>query len=171
MVSKCNQQGGAAKKAVQPRRRRGPMADTASGRDWTDPTCPVARTVDLVGDRWSLLIVRDAMDGPASFTEFHRRLGIARNILSDRLRKLVDHGILSTSPSGRRHVYALTDAGKDLFTTIVALRQWGERHAFADGEPRSRLLDAEGRPLAELRPQGRDGVPLTTETTRVERVV
>ncbi|MFC9977453.1 winged helix-turn-helix transcriptional regulator [Spirillospora sp. NPDC127200] len=139
-------------------------------RGWTDPACPVARTVDLVGDRWSLLIVRDAMDGPASFTEFRQRLGIARNILSDRLRKLVDHGILSTSPSGKRHVYALTEAGEDLFTAIVALRQWGERHAFADGEPRSRLTDAEGRPIAELRPLGEDGTVLTAGTSRVERV-
>ncbi|MFI6520863.1 winged helix-turn-helix transcriptional regulator [Spirillospora sp. NPDC050679] len=139
-------------------------------RGWTDPACPVARTVDLVGDRWSLLIVRDAMDGPASFTEFRQRLGIARNILSDRLRKLVDHGILSTSPSGRRHVYELTGAGKDLFTAVVALRQWGERHAFADGEPRSRLTDAEGRPVAELRPQAEDGTVLTADTSRVEKV-
>ncbi|MGI5170769.1 winged helix-turn-helix transcriptional regulator [Spirillospora sp. CA-253888] len=146
------------------------MADKESGRGWTDPACPVARTVDLVGDRWSLLIVRDAMEGPASFTEFRRRLGIARNILSDRLRKLVDHGILSTSPSGGRHVYALTEAGKDLFTAIVALRQWGERHAFAEGEPRSRLTDAEGRPIAELRPQGEDGTPLTADTSRVEKI-
>lgn len=71
---------------------------------WTDPMCPVARTVDLVGDRWSLLIVRDAMDGAASFTDFLSRLGVARNILSDRLRKLTAHGILATStppePSG-----------------------------------------------------------------------
>ncbi|WP_433335553.1 winged helix-turn-helix transcriptional regulator [Spirillospora sp. CA-294931] len=146
------------------------MADSGPGRDWTDPTCPVARTIDLVGDRWSLLIVRDAMDGPASFTELRRRLGIARNILSDRLRKLVDHGVLSTSPSGKRHVYELTESGKDLFTTIVALRQWGERHAFTDGEPRSRLTDAEGRPIAELRPRGQDGTPLTSDVTHVERV-
>ncbi|MFJ9554288.1 winged helix-turn-helix transcriptional regulator [Nocardiopsis sp. NPDC101807] len=146
------------------------MAETETGRGWTDPTCPVARTVDLVGDRWSLLIVRDAMEGPASFTEFRRRLGIARNILSDRLRKLVDHGVLVTSPSGGRHVYELTGAGRDLFTVVVALRQWGERHAFADGEPRSRLTDAEGRPLAELRPRSQDGAPLTAGATRVERV-
>lgn len=64
---------------------------------WTDPACPVARAVDLVGDRWSLLIVRDAMDGAASFTDFLGRLGVARNILSDRLRKLTAHGILATS--------------------------------------------------------------------------
>ncbi|WP_017593879.1 winged helix-turn-helix transcriptional regulator [Nocardiopsis potens] len=145
------------------------MPDTGPGRDWTDPACPVARTVDLVGDRWSLLIVRDAMDGPASFTELRQGLGIARNILSDRLRRLVEHGVLSTSPSGKRHVYELTAAGKDLFTAIVALRQWGERHAFADGEPRSHLLDAEGRPVVELRPHGQDGTPLTADTTRVQK--
>ncbi|MDA2814413.1 helix-turn-helix domain-containing protein [Nocardiopsis sp. RSe5-2] len=148
------------------------MGDAGAERDWTDPACPVARAVDLVGDRWSLLIVRDAMEGPASFTGLRRSLGIARNILSDRLRRLVDQGILSTGPSGggKRHVYELTGAGKDLFTAVVALRQWGERHAFADGEPHSRLVDAEGRPVAELRPQGQDGALLDSDTTRVERV-
>src|SRR5438128_11438111 len=101
-------------------------ATPGSAREWTDPTCPVARTIDLVGDKWSLLIVRDAMDGAAAFTEFQQRLGIARNILADRLRKLVDHGILGLTPSGTRHVYELTPAGQDLFTTVVALPQWVE---------------------------------------------
>ncbi|MEV6279295.1 helix-turn-helix domain-containing protein [Nocardia sp. NPDC051832] len=139
---------------------------------WTDPTCPVARTVDLVGDRWSLLIVRDAMEGPAAFTEFQRRLGIARNILTDRLRKLVDHGILTTStvPGGKRHVYELTAAGQDLFTLVVSLRQWGERHAFADGEAHSTLVDRDGGRLATLRPANRQGKSLTAATTRVRRV-
>ncbi|MFD3458843.1 winged helix-turn-helix transcriptional regulator [Nocardia fluminea] len=145
---------------------------SAADREWTDATCPVARTVDLVGDRWSLLIVRDAMDGPASFTEFRQRLGIARNILADRLRRLVEDGILTTSaaPSGKRHVYELTGAGQDLFTTIVALRQWGERHAFTDGEPRSALVDHDGRPLAALIPRSRSGALVTAETTDVRRV-
>ncbi len=147
------------------------MAPTAD-REWTDATCPVARTVDLVGDRWSLLIVRDAMDGPASFTELRQRLGIARNILADRLRRLVDDGILTTSatPSGKRHVYELTGAGQDLFTTIVALRQWGESHAFADDEPRSALVDRDGRPLAALHPRSRSGEVVTAENTDVRRV-
>ncbi|MGY0498783.1 winged helix-turn-helix transcriptional regulator [Nocardia sp. FBN12] len=144
----------------------------SADREWTDATCPVARTVDLVGDRWSLLIVRDAMDGPASFTEFRQRLGIARNILADRLRRLVEGGILATSatPSGKRHVYELTAAGQDLFTTIVALRQWGEAHAFADDEPRSALVDRDGRPLAALHPSSRSGERVTAETTDVRRV-
>ncbi|MBB5916231.1 DNA-binding HxlR family transcriptional regulator [Nocardia transvalensis] len=143
-----------------------------SGREWTDPACPVARTADLVGDRWSLLIVRDAMDGAASFTDFQQRLGIARNILADRLRKLVDHGILATStaPGGKRHSYELTAAGRDLFTVVVALRQWGERHAFTRGEPHSTLVDRDGRPVARLRTEDRDGTPVGAETTRVRKV-
>ncbi|MGW4091364.1 winged helix-turn-helix transcriptional regulator [Nocardia sp. NPDC004750] len=143
-----------------------------SAREWTDPTCPVARTIDLVGDRWSLLIVREAMDGAAAFTEFQQRLGIARNILADRLRRLVDHGILTSSPTpgGKRHIYELTEAGQDLFTTIVALRQWGERHAFTGNEPRSTLLDLDGSPVAELRPQTPAGKTLTAATTRVDKV-
>ncbi|MFI5539854.1 winged helix-turn-helix transcriptional regulator [Nocardia sp. NPDC051900] len=143
-----------------------------SAREWTDPTCPVARTIDLVGDRWSLLIVREAMDGAAAFTEFQQRLGIARNILADRLRRLVDHGILTSrpNPGGKRHIYELTEAGQDLFTTIVALRQWGERHAFTGNEPRSTLLDLDGSPVAELRPQTPAGKPLTAATTRVDKV-
>ncbi|WP_040779639.1 winged helix-turn-helix transcriptional regulator [Nocardia pneumoniae] len=143
-----------------------------SGREWTDPTCPVARTVDIVGDRWSLLIVRDAMDGAATFTEFQQRLGIARNILTDRLRRLVDHGILTTSttPGGKRHSYELTEAGQDLFTIVVALRQWGERHAFTDNEPHSTLVDHDGSPVAPLRAENHEGKLVTAATTRVRKV-
>ncbi|HEY3507227.1 MAG TPA: helix-turn-helix domain-containing protein [Actinocatenispora sp.] len=139
---------------------------------WTDPTCPVARAVDLVGDRWSLLIVRDAMDGAVSFTDFHGRLGIARNILSDRLRRLVEHGILArdTAASGKRRTYALTAAGRDLFTLVVALRQWGERHAFDAGEPHSVLVDDHGAVVPALRPRDRAGNPLSSTTTRVDKV-
>ncbi|WP_249644447.1 winged helix-turn-helix transcriptional regulator [Nocardia sputi] len=143
-----------------------------AGREWTDPSCPVARTVDLVGDRWSLLIVRDAMDGAATFTDFQRRLGIARNILTDRLRRLADHGILTTSatPGGKRHVYELTEAGQDLFTIVVALRQWGERHAFTGDEPHSALVDRDGMPVAQLRTENREGELVTAATTRVRKV-
>ncbi|RKN40047.1 winged helix-turn-helix transcriptional regulator [Streptomyces hoynatensis] len=138
---------------------------------WTDPSCPVARTLDLTGDRWSLLIVRDAMDGARAFTDFQRRTGIARNILTDRLRRLVERGILDrrTAPSGRRQFYALTEAGRDLFTVILALRQWGERHAFAPGEAHSVLVDAHGHPLPPLRPTGSDGGPADAGTTTVRK--
>lgn len=136
---------------------------------WTDPGCPVARTVDLIGDRWSLLIVRDAMDGARSFTDFQQRTGVARNILTDRLRRLVDRGLLKreTATSGRRQVYVLTDAGRDLFTVIVAMRQWAERHAFADDEAHSVLVDERGHPLARLRPTGADGHRVELDSTTV----
>jgi DNA-binding HxlR family transcriptional regulator len=142
-----------------------------SKAEWTDPDCPVARTVDLVGDKWSLLIVRDAMDGARSFTEFQRRTGIARNILTDRLHKLVAHGILAqrAAPSGRRQEYVLTDAGHDLFAVVVSLRQWGERHAFGPGEPHSELLDRDGVPLARLVPARADGTPVGDDDTHVQR--
>jgi DNA-binding HxlR family transcriptional regulator len=138
---------------------------------WTDPTCPVARTLDLIGDRWSLLIVRDAMDGARAFTDFQQRTGIARNILTDRLRRLVERGILdrSTAPSGRRPLYALTPAGRDLFTVIVALRQWGEHHAFAPDETHSVLVDEHGLPLPDLRPIGSGGNPADVDTTSVRK--
>ncbi|MFI9118286.1 winged helix-turn-helix transcriptional regulator [Streptomyces bikiniensis] len=138
---------------------------------WTDPECPVARALDLVGDRWSLLVVRDAMDGARSFTEFQRRTGIARNILSDRLRKLTAHGLLAqrAAPSGRRQEYVLTEAGHDLFPVVLALRQWGERHAFAPGEAHSTLVDRHGAPVPEFAPAGADGTPLDAGTTHVRK--
>lgn len=138
---------------------------------WTDPTCPVARTLDLVGDRWSLLVVRDAMDGTRSFNEFQRRTGIARNVLTDRLRKLTAHGILvqQTANSGRRQEYVLTAAGRDLLAVIVTLRQWGERHAFAHGEAHSALLDQYGHRVPELVPASSDGARLKVSTAHVQK--
>src|SRR5687767_10495452 len=91
--------------------------------------CPVARAVDVIGDRWSLLIVRDAFDGISRFSEFQRNLGLAKNILSSRLRELVAHEILEVLPAAdgsAYHEYALTQKGRDLFTILVSLRQWGE---------------------------------------------
>lgn len=139
---------------------------------WTDPSCPVARTVDLVGDRWSLLIIRDAMDGARSFTDFQQRTGIARNILTDRLRKLTAYGLLAQveASSGKRKVYALTAPGRDLFPVIVTLRQWGERHAFKAGEIHSVLVDDNGARVPTLMPVAEDGSPLTGESTHVDRV-
>jgi DNA-binding HxlR family transcriptional regulator len=138
---------------------------------WTDPNCPVARTVDLIGDRWSLLIIRDAMDGARSFTDFQQRTGIARNILADRLRKLAAHDVLEQveAPSGKRRQYALTAAGRDLFAVIVTLRQWGERHAFEAGEPHSVLVDERGAVVPTLVPKAPDGSPLTSDTTVVRK--
>jgi DNA-binding HxlR family transcriptional regulator len=138
---------------------------------WTDPTCPVARTLDLIGDRWSLLIIRDAMDGARTFTDFQHRTGIARNILTDRLRRLVTRGILHrhTAPTGKRRLYTLTPAGRDLFTVILALRQWGERHTFTPDEPHSLLVDDHGHPLPPLQPTDTTGNPADINTTSIRK--
>ncbi|RFU41814.1 transcriptional regulator [Actinomadura logoneensis] len=135
--------------------------------------CPVARSVDAIGDWWSLLIVRDAFDGSRRFGEFQRSLGVAKNILSARLRALVDAGILDLVPASDGSAYreyALTAKGRDLFPVIVALRQWGERHSFAPGEAHSELLDRDGRPLAPIEIRDADGRPVGPEETRVEKV-
>ncbi len=122
-----------------------------------DGPCPVARSVDVIGDRWSLLIVRDAFDGTNRFGDFQRSLGVARNILSDRLRQLVEAGVLETRPASDGTAYkeyVLTERGKSLFPVVVALRQWGERHLFAPGERHSRLVDKKtGEPIPFMAPK------------------
>lgn len=136
--------------------------------------CPVARSVDIVGDRWSLLIVRDAFDGMRRFGEFQRSLDVARNILADRLRGLVDAGILATEPASdgtTYQEYVLTAKGQDLFTVIVGLRQWGERHLFERGENHSVLIRRDtGKPVGKLALTTRDGQALKAADTFVKKI-
>lgn len=141
--------------------------------DWTDPECPVARAADLVGDKWTLLIIRDSLDGKRRFSEFEKSLGVAKNILSDRLRLLVERGILTRIPNerGTRSEYELTAAGLDLFTLVLSLRQWGERNAFGTNERHSTLVTpATGEPVPQLRPLGPDGSELKPQETLLVKV-
>lgn len=142
-------------------------------RPINDEPCPVARAVDVVGDRWSLMIVRDAFDGTRRFSDFQRSLGMARNILSDRLRKLVEQGILETqdaSDGTAYQEYVLTPQGESLFPVVVALRQWGEQHLFAPGERHSVLIDKRTRkPIARMAPQANDGSVLLPAATEVRK--
>ena len=137
-------------------------------------TCPVARSVDIIGDRWSLLIVRDAFDGIRRFSDFQRSLGMARNILSDRLHKLVNSGILtmqSASDGTAYQEYVLTAKGERLFPVVVALRQWGEQHLFAPDEPHSVLIDKRTlRPVPMMSPATEDGLVLTSYETEVQKI-
>ncbi|MFF0723982.1 winged helix-turn-helix transcriptional regulator [Streptomyces sp. NPDC004134] len=139
-----------------------------------DSECPVARSVDAIGDWWSLLIVRDAFDGSRRFGEFQRGLGVAKNILTARLRTLVDGGVLASVPASDGSAYreyVLTPKGEALFPVIVALRQWGEENAFAPGEPHSELLDRrEGRRLRGLEVLSADGRRLRPGETEVRKV-
>lgn len=136
--------------------------------------CPVARSVDLIGDRWLLLILRDAFDGSRRFSEFQRGLGMARNILSDRLRRLVDGGLLTIQPASDGSAwqeYVLTERGYALFPLIVALRQFGESELFSSGEAHSQLLEsASGQPLAPLRVLNQQGEEISADLTHVKKI-
>ncbi|RYF08026.1 MAG: transcriptional regulator [Comamonadaceae bacterium] len=124
-------------------------------------SCPVARALDAIGDRWSLLIVRDAFDGVSRFGDFQASLGVARNILASRLKALVQEGVLEIEPASDGSAYqqyVLTGKGQALFPVVVGLRQWGEGHLFGRGEKHSRLVEkSSGRPIAELQPTAADG--------------
>ncbi|TFI21963.1 helix-turn-helix domain-containing protein [Streptomyces sp. 4R-3d] len=139
-----------------------------------DSDCPVARSVDAIGDWWSLLIVRDAFDGSRRFGEFQRSLGVAKNILTARLRTLVAGGVLESVPASDGSAYreyVLTPKGEALFPVIVALRQWGEGNSFAPGEAHSQLVDRRHkRPLRALEVLSADGRRLDPEDTTVHKV-
>ena len=123
--------------------------------------CPVARSLDVLGDWWSLLIIRDAFLGVRRFSEFQKKLGLAKNILTVRLRALVDHGILTTAPASDGSAYQeylLTPKGRGVFPVLVALRQWSEEFSGAPGEFATLLVDrGKGRPVRKLELRAQDG--------------
>ena len=128
--------------------------------DLGDTSCGIARALEVVGDWWSLLIVREAFHGNQRFSEFEKSLGIARNILSKRLKKLVEDGIFSieAGPDGRSHPYVLTAKGEDLYVVLVALWQWGEGHCFSAGSPDHLMVDtSQARPLPRMTPVSASG--------------
>jgi len=99
--------------------------------------CPVAKTLEIVGDRWTMLIIREAFWGTRRFDDFTNRLGIARTVLTDRLGRLVRDGVLRRDryqQRPERFEYRLTDKGLDLWPVLMALRTWGDRYAM-DGQP------------------------------------
>jgi DNA-binding HxlR family transcriptional regulator len=101
-------------------------------------SCSVAQCLEVVGEWWTMLIVRDAFLGVRRFDELQARLGIARNVLTQRLSKLVDAGVLQRRPyqdKPPRFEYVLTPKGRDLWPVLNAMRQWGELHAAPDGPP------------------------------------
>jgi DNA-binding HxlR family transcriptional regulator len=122
--------------------------------------CPVARSLDSIGDWWSLLIIRDAFLGLRRFGEFQKSLGLAKNILTVRLRTLVDDGILKTAPASDGSAYqeyVLTPKGRGIFPVLVALRQWSEEFSFT-GECSTVLVDRDnGRPVRKLELRAEDG--------------
>jgi DNA-binding HxlR family transcriptional regulator len=121
--------------------------------------CPLPGAVELIGEKWAFLILRGALNGLQHFEEFQAGLGIARNILSDRLGKLVAGGILERTPDPsdkRKVIYALTDKGEALLPVVLALRQWGEQwgHGPASVVLADRLNQ---RPIRRICVQADDG--------------
>jgi DNA-binding HxlR family transcriptional regulator len=133
--------------------------------------CPIARTLDIIGDWWSLLIIRDALMGARRFSQFQKNLGVAKNILTTRLRTLTAQGILEVKPAsdgGSYQDYVPTDKARALFPVLVALRQWGEEYAFTPGETFSTLVDRKNeRPLTKLEIRAQDGRLLQQSDTKV----
>src|SRR5438552_1922476 len=120
--------------------------------------CSVARTLDVIGEWWTMLIMRDAFKGVTRFEDFHRNLGIARTVLSTRLDRLVEAGIFvrrQYSDHPPRSEYVLTEKGRDLFPVLVTLTQWGDRWAADDGPPRSRGSPSSAPRLPPATPSAR----------------
>ena len=125
------------------------------GRTYDDQVCSIARALEVLGERWTLLVVRDALLGLRRFDEFRRSLGVARNVLTDRLARLVDAGVLERVPYQEhppRQEYQLTPMGRELAVPIIGLMHWGDRHlAGPAGPPRiTRHRDCGGTMSAVL---------------------
>ena len=140
-----------------------------------DSTCSVARALNEVGDWWSLLVILHAMYGTRRFVDFQKELGIARNILCDRLARLVDNQVLKkveVGEHGSRFEYRLTDKGRDLFPIVIALRQWGDKWNPAPDQPTLDLRDRETqRAIRPVEVQNADGEPLTVRNVFVQEPV
>jgi DNA-binding HxlR family transcriptional regulator len=126
--------------------------------------CPIARTLDVIGDWWSLMLVRDCFMGKRRFGEFEKSLGLAKNILSARLQKLTEHGILELAPASdgtAYQEYRLTEKGDSLCVLLVALQQWGEDNLLENKDLHLRLIDRKtGKPLKRLELRSQSGRPV-----------
>ena len=138
---------------------------------FSDMSCPIARSLDLVGEWWSLLIIREAFWGTRRFGEFEANLGIAPNVLTQRLARLVEGGILqvvSESQNGRALEYRLSPKGIELSPILVALAQWGDRHLPRAEGPATRIVErATGQDVAPITVMSASGRPLKPQEIAV----
>ena len=136
-----------------------------------DMNCSVAQCLEVVGDWWSLLIVRDAFFGVRRFDDFQARLGISRNILNQRLTKLVDDGVLERvqyQDNPPRSNYRLTEKGRDLWHVLTAMRQWGDRWAAPGGPPLKMRHTTCGRLVKAVAACSHCGEPLSPRSVTYE---
>jgi DNA-binding HxlR family transcriptional regulator len=135
-------------------------------RDYEGQNCSIASALEIVGERWTLLIIRDAFLGVRRFEQFQDSLGIARNVLTDRLNRLVEEGILERVPYSERperYEYQLTRKGRELQLALAALRQWGDKH-LSEKPPRILRRKADKKPVVVAL------VPKGTDVLRVDEV-
>jgi DNA-binding HxlR family transcriptional regulator len=114
------------------------LVELMLGNDYSSQACSIAGALEVVGERWSLLIVRDIFLGLRRFDQIQANLGIARNVLQSRLTRLIEQGVLERrryQEHPARHEYRLTEKGLDLWPTVVALMYWGDRYAAPDAGP------------------------------------
>ena len=140
----------------------------------TAAACPIARCIAVVGEKWALLIVRDALAGLTRFADFRTSLGIAPDVLTDRLGKLVGHGILQRrsyrDPGERaRDEYVLTPAGRDLAPVLAALAGWGMEHVPVDARLPYRFVDRDTDAPAGLGFVDADGRPIPPAQVVLQR--
>jgi DNA-binding HxlR family transcriptional regulator len=113
------------------------------GKDYEGQLCSIARSLELVGERWTILVIREVFMGRRKFSEMQRSLGVARNVLAARLDRLVDEGILERRPYSERparYEYFLAEKGLDLWPVMVSLLHWGDKHMPLPGGPPTVLL-------------------------------
>lgn len=138
---------------------------------FSDMSCPIARSLDLIGEWWTLLIIREAFWGSRRFGEFEANLGIAPNVLSQRLMRLVEGGILevvSESQNGRALEYRLTPKGIELSPILVALAQWGDRNLARPEGPATHIVErATGQEVAPITLMSASGRPLSPKEIAV----
>ena len=127
--------------------------DAGSMHALKEPNCSIARSLEVLGERWTFLILREAFSGATRFAEFRDALGVAPDVLTDRLSSLVDYGVLAREPyqepgARSRFAYRLTPAGWDLRVVLGALQQWGDAYLPRPGGPTmAREASNDGRPL------------------------
>lgn len=151
------------------------MVREMTARTGLTAACPIARSLAVVGEKWALLIIRDALAGATRFADFRASLGIAPDMLADRLGKLVDHGILERrsyrSPGERaRDEYVITGIGRELAPALAALAGWGMAHLPAAESSPFRFVDAASGSPARAGFVGADGRPIPPEEVRLELV-
>jgi DNA-binding HxlR family transcriptional regulator len=108
-------------------------------RTYDNQICSIARALEVIGDRWTLLVIRDTFLGLHRFDDFQKSLGVARNVLTDRLNRLVEEGILRRrlyQERPERHEYRLTRKGVELWPAMMTMMKWGDRYLYPEGHPR-----------------------------------